>query len=154
MTSNINEINITRHLERFQKVLGETGIPTLALLTCVSDIAVEIKRSLISQETLAINKEGQTPILECNSTECYMWALLLTSAWTQWVFTAKVKNPVYQNDVQHPEAAQNVKIALPYIKQSINDAISVGNDVGGRADLEYNPNSSLYDAKIKLRKYD
>jgi hypothetical protein len=65
MTSNINEINITRHLERFQKVLGETGLPILALLTCVSDIAVEIKRSLMSQETLAFNKEGQTPILEC-----------------------------------------------------------------------------------------
>jgi hypothetical protein len=154
MTSNINEINIARYLERFQKVLGETGIPTLAMLTCVSDTAVEIKLSLMSQETLAINKEGQTPILECNSTECYMWALsILISAWTQWVFTAKVKNPVYQNDVQHPEAAQNV-IALPYIKQSINDAISVGNDEGGRSDLEYNPNSSLYDAKIKLRKYD
>ena len=53
MASNTNEINITTHLEKFQKVLGETNIPVLALLTCVSDIAVEIRHSLISQEVLA-----------------------------------------------------------------------------------------------------
>jgi hypothetical protein len=152
MASNTNEINITTHLEKFQKVLGETNIPVLALLTCVSDIAVEIRHSLISQEVLA-TKDAQTPTLECNSTECYMWALsILTTAWTQWVFTSKVNNPVYQNDVQHPEAAQNVRIALPYIRHSIDDAMSVGSDIGSCSESNYNPNSSLHDAKIKLRK--
>lgn len=55
MTSNINEINIARHLEKFQRVLGETHTPVLALLACVSDIATEIKRSLMAEETLAHN---------------------------------------------------------------------------------------------------
>lgn len=37
-------------------------------------IRLDIKMPEMDQETLAINKEGQTPILECNSTECYTWA--------------------------------------------------------------------------------
>jgi hypothetical protein len=69
-----------RHLEKFQKVLGETHTPVLVLLTCVSDVATEIKSSLLTEENLSF-KDGFVPILECDSTECYIWALsILTSA--------------------------------------------------------------------------
>ena len=38
-------------------------------------------------------------------------------------FTAKANNPKYQQDPNHSEASENVKIALPYVKTSITDAM-------------------------------
>ena len=80
-----NEISITQHLEKFESVLEKTQAPIFAILATASDIAVEIKSSLMSLENLA-TKNCLVPIMECNSTECYMWAIaLLSAAWTQWV---------------------------------------------------------------------
>jgi hypothetical protein len=153
-TSTKNEITITQHLEKFEKVLGETRTPMLALMATISDIAVEIKASLMSQEDLA-TKDGIAPILECNSTECYMWAIaILSSAWTQWVFRSKSTYSGYQNDPTHPEASKNVKITLPYVKNSINDAILAGDDIARNSDTNYIPNTKKYPATFSLRKDD
>ena len=63
----------------------------------------------MSQENLR-KKDDQVPILECNSAECYMWAIaILACAWTEWVFAAKTTNPKYQDDSEHVEASVNVK---------------------------------------------
>jgi hypothetical protein len=95
-----NEIDIAKHLEKFEKILNNTGVPTLAIISCVSDIIMEIRLSLMFQENIAI-KDNQTPILECNSAEIQMCAIaILASAWTTWCFTSKANNPDYQN---HPD---------------------------------------------------
>jgi hypothetical protein len=147
-----NEINIAKHLEKFQRVLGETKIPVLAILSCIPEITVEIKSALMSQENLA-KKNDQIPILECNSAECYMWTIaILASAWTEWVFAAKTNNPKYQDDPEHLEASVNVKLALPYIMRSIDDALKSGHDIGTNAETDYNPNSDKCSVKFTLRK--
>ena len=152
-TSAKNEITITAHLKKFQTVLGTTQIPILAIMTTIPDIATEIKASLMSEEDLA-TKDGLAPILECNSTECYMWAIaILSSAWTQWVLRSKSTSE-YQNDPAHPEASKNVKISLPYVKNSINDATLAGDDIGRNSDSNYVPNMKKYAAKFRLRKDD
>jgi hypothetical protein len=54
-----------------------------------------------------------------------MWGIeVLSSAWTEWCFTAKTNDSKYQTGGTHPEASENVKIARPYIRPSIIDAIS------------------------------
>jgi hypothetical protein len=84
-----NEIDIAKHLEKFEKILNNTGVPTLAIISCVSDIIMEIRLSLMSQENIAI-KDNQTPILECNSAEIQIWAIaILASVWTTWCFTSR-----------------------------------------------------------------
>lgn len=129
-------------------------IPILAIMATIPDIAVEIKASLMSQEDLG-TKEGLAPILECNSTECYMWAIaILSSAWTQWVFRSKSTYSGYQNDPAHPEASKNVKITLPYIKNAINDAILAGDAIGRNPDTNFIPNTKKYPATFRLRKDD
>jgi hypothetical protein len=110
-----NEIDIAKHLEKFEKVLNSTRDLTLAITSCIPDIVTEIRSSLMSQENIAA-KNDQTPILECTSAEIQIWAMaILTSAWTVWCFTSKANNPDYQNHPDKFEASANVKIALPYI---------------------------------------
>ena len=146
-----NEISITAHLEKFQTVLGATQTPMLAIMATIPDIAAEIKASLMSQEGLSI-KDGIAPILECNNAECYMWAIaILSSAWTQWVFSSKSLSG-YQDDPTHPEASNNVKIVLPYVKNSLTDATSAGDDLGRNPDADYVPNVNKYNATFRLRK--
>lgn len=151
ITSTKNEISITSHLEKFQAVLGATQIPVLAIMATIHDIASEIKASLMLQEDLAA-KDGITPILECNNTECYMWAIaILSSAWTQWVFNSKSLS-AYQADPTHPEASKNVKIALPYIKTSLIDTIYAGEDIGRNHDANYVPDAKKHNVTFRLRK--
>jgi len=146
-----NEITITAHLEKFQTVLGTTQAPLLAIMSAIPDIAAEIKASLMAQEDLA-TKEGVAPIMECYNTECYMWAIaILSSAWTQWVFRSKSLS-AYQEDPTRHEAAINVKIALPYIKNSLADSTSAGDDIGRNGYANYVPNTKKHNVTFKLRK--
>lgn len=146
-----NEITISTHLEKFEKVLGETQIPMLAIMAVVHDIALEIKNSLMTKEELA-TKDGFVPILECNSAECYMWAVaILSSAWTQWVFSSKSRS-AYQDDTTRSEASKNVKIALPYVENSIHDATSSGDEIGKNSYTNYRPNTKKFPVMFKLRK--
>lgn len=113
-------------------------------------MAKEIKASLSSREALAL-KDGQAPTLESDSCECYMWAVaLLASAWTEWVFKSKSNNPAYQGDPAKVEAVTNVKLALPYVKPSIADAVVKGREIGRRRETNFRPEG--ISAKIELRK--
>ena len=98
-------------------------------------LAEEIKNILRTKEKLK-PKDNQIPTLETyptGSTEIWMWAIaILSSAWIQWCFTAKTNNSEYQNDPAHHEASENVKLALPYVKTSISDAILRGQEIGSR----------------------
>src|SRR5690606_3117966 len=124
----------------------------------------EIRTALLQKEALKSVEEPAThnrlyPILENNEPEIIFWAAsIITSAWTKWVFTAKTNNPNYQNDpayVSNPyrqAAIVNVKLALPYVKTSIGDAITKGCDIGRNAQAHYRPQETS--AKMTLRKAD
>ena len=84
-----------------------------------------------------------------------MWAIgILASAWAMWCFTSKSNNPTYQNDPEHPEASKKVRIAMPYIRLSIIDAMSKAKDIGtkhtGDPKTAYRPESGA--AFIRLCK--
>jgi len=54
-----------------------------------------------------------------------IWAIvILVSASTEWCFTAKTNDPKYEET--HPE---DVKIACPYIRPSLIDAMSKGEEI-------------------------
>ena len=126
-----DKIDISKYLVR----LEETGCPVTNIVMVSLQLAEEIKNILNGKEKLRA-KNDQFPILEtstAHSAEILMWAIsLLSAAWTVWCFTAKTNNPKYQNDPLHPEASENTRIALPYIRPSIIDAISKGKEIGTR----------------------
>lgn len=126
-----DNIDISKYLIK----LEDTGCALTNVVNVSLQLADEIKNILKTKEQLDI-KDGQFPILETNPTrsaEIWMWAIsILSSAWTEWCFTAKTNNPKYQNDPNHPEAAKNVKIALPYIITSIIDALDKAHEIGSR----------------------
>lgn len=146
MTS--SEIDIAKYLARLERAGMAT--PLVAIQSCATDLAKEIKVALSSKETLATT-QGQAPTLEHFSTECYMWAVaILASAWTEWVFTAKSNDKKYQQDPKKREAAINVKIALPYIRNSITDAMSKASEIGSRTESNYRPENTT--ARMELTK--
>jgi len=146
-------IDISKHLIK----LEETGCAVTNVVNVSLQLAEEIKNILKRKEKLSI-KDGQFPILETNPTrsvEIWMWAIsILSSAWTEWCFTAKTNDPKYQNDPKHPEASRNVKIALPYVVASIIGALDKGHEIGCRNTNDdktaYRPESGS--AWIKLNK--
>jgi hypothetical protein len=148
-----DKIDIAKHLVR----LEESGSPVDNIVPVSLDIAEEIKNVLRTREKLRV-KDNQFPILETyptRSTEICMWAVAaLSSAWTQWCFTAKTNNPKYQQDPNHAEAAENVKIALPYVKTLIIDTMSIAEEIAskdtGDDKIAYRPESAP--AYIELRK--
>jgi hypothetical protein len=81
-----------------------------------------------------------------------MWAVsILSSAWTQWVFSSKSRS-AYQDDTTRSEASKNVKIALPYVENSIHDATSSGDEIGKNSYTNYRPNTKKFPVMFKLRK--
>ena len=151
-----DKINISKYLIR----LEETKDPVNNIVILSLDLAKEIKNILREKETLMI-KDNEFPLLEVStskkagSTEILMWAIaMLSSAWTEWCFTAKTNDQKYQTDEIHPEASGNVKIARPYIRPSMIDAISKGEEIGTRDTSDpktaYRPESGP--AWIELRK--
>jgi hypothetical protein len=146
-----DKIDIAKHLSR----LEDTGCPVDNIVAISMQVAQEIKHILVKKEKLR-TKEDQFPILETfptRSTEIWMWAIaILSSAWTQWCFTAKSNNPDYSN--AKPEASENARIALPYLNLSIIDATRVGDEIGKRKtddpNTTYRPESGS--AWIELRR--
>jgi hypothetical protein len=124
-----DKIDISKYLVR----LEETGCPITNIVMVSLHLADEIKNILNRKEKLR-SKNDQFHILETSPThsaEIWMWVIsLLSAAWTEWSFTARTNNPKYQNDPSHPKALENVRIALPYIRPSIIDALSKGKEIG------------------------
>lgn len=144
---NRNEIDIATYLTR----LESSGDPVNNILAMSLDLAEEIRAVLGKEEKLKI-KNNEIPILEVSpilkraSTEILMWAVgILASAWTVWCFTSKSNNPTYQNDPEHPEASENVRIAMPYVRSSIIDAMSKAKGIGTKQNADpktaYRPES-------------
>ena len=79
--------------------------------------------------------------------EILMWAIGMLASWAMWCFTSGSNNPTDQNDPEHPEASKNVRIAMPYIRLSIIDAMSKAKDIGtkekGDPETAYRPESGL-----------
>ena len=151
-----HEIDIAKYLVE----LEQTGNVANNIVRISLSLAEEVKDCLKRKEVLRI-KNGQIPILEAipeksyASTEILMWGIsILSSAWVQWCFTSKTDNPVYQDDISHPEASENVRLALPYVTLSIIDAIKKGKEIGMRktsnSNTSYRPESGP--AWIELRK--
>jgi hypothetical protein len=153
---NSNEIDIASYLTRIES----SGDPVNNILAVSLDLAEELKIVVGKEERLKI-KNNEIPILEVSPilkkgcTEILMWAIgILASAWAMWCFTSKSNNPTYQNDPKHSEASENVRIAMPYIRSSIIDAMSKAKDIGtketGDPKTAYRPESGA--AFIRLSK--
>lgn len=99
------------------------------------------------------------PITKQYSKEIIAWSLaILTSSWTEWVFTSKSNDDsIYQTDPQYNQdpnrqaARINVKIALPYIRNSILDALDKARKIGTCKETDYNPKPLRDPANIELR---
>lgn len=151
-----NKLDISKYIKK----LEDSKDPVNNLILLSLSLANELKNILRHTEKLSV-KNNQVPNLEvlpdnkAASTEIWMWAIaILSSAWTEWCFTAKTNNPYYQKDPSHPEASENAKIACPYVKTSIIDSIKEGQEIGHRntdiANTAYRPESGP--AYIELRK--
>lgn len=141
-----HRIDIAKYLAKLE--CAGMHQPLNAIQACASELATEIRSSLMSKENVAIIN-GQAPILEPDSCECYMWAVaILASAWSEWVFTAKSNDPNYQNNSTKHEAATNVKLALPYVKPSIEAAMLMAKEIGDRNDSNYRPENISVEFEI------
>jgi hypothetical protein len=78
--------------------------------------------------------------------------LFWASAWTNWIFTAKSVNPVNQEDKDKKEAAINIKLARPYVMNSIQDAMKIGEEIGRREQISYRPSPDKFPEFLYLRK--
>lgn len=100
------------------------------------------------------------PITKKYSKEIVAWAVaILTSAWTQWVFTSKSnKDSSYQTDSEFSENPEriasriNIEIALPYIPNSILDALEIASEIGLSRRTEYRPRPTMNPMNMILRK--
>lgn len=132
-----HRIDIAKYLSRLEN--KDIRNPLAAMQTCLKDLANELRMSLGSKETLeCVN--GQAPLLENNSVECIMWAAaILASSWTDWIFTSKSNNPKYIHYMEKGQAAANAKIASPYVRYSIIDAMTKGRKIGRTKRTNYRP---------------
>jgi hypothetical protein len=88
------------------------------------------------------------------------WSIaILASVWCEWVFTSKANpnskyqtDPAYESDMSRRAARVNVGLALPYIKNSIIDAIDKAREIGNCKETDYAPIPDIDPANIKLRK--
>ena len=138
MGSSHQGIDIASYLADIEKIVPElTQSKFTGLISLAKKLVKELRRELDSKEDLM--KIGtQMPLLEPSSFEAIMWALaILTSAWTNWVFSAKANDPQYNSE--KPEASMNAKKVLPYIKKIILVAMIVTEEIGKNPENNYRP---------------
>jgi hypothetical protein len=131
-------------------------------------LAEDIQRLLQSKEPLKLADEkfpqSTIPLVADITTKKYSkeiiaWSVaILTSAWTEWVFSSKSNDDAsyqtdhkYEQDPDRQAAKTNVKIALPYIRNSILDALDKAREIGTCKETDYNPNPTKNPAYIQLR---
>jgi hypothetical protein len=126
------------------------------------ELAGNIKSSIESRENLQ-TVDDQPPHLIVKpptgnkpgtiSAEILTWSIaILASAWTQWIFTAKSHNPINQEDKDKKEAAINIKLALPYVMNSIQDSMKIGEEIGKNMETSYRPSPDRFPVFLYLRK--
>jgi hypothetical protein len=163
-----NEIPLAQFIKKVNESFGTTGQINQAIFQASFDLAEKIQSSLRSIETLKLadkqNSNSTTPVGVDKEAyqicpEILAWSIsLLSTAWTQWVFASKVTNPNYQTDPEYRNdpcrqaAIVNVKIVVPYIRNSVLDAMDQGNRIGLCKETNYEPSPAKEPAIIKLRK--
>jgi hypothetical protein len=164
----VHEISIGALLKKFNDDMGSYQDILDAIYLNAKTLAEDIQKSLRSKESLEVadKKFPQSttplvadPITGQYSKEIIAWSVaILTSAWTEWVFSSKSNdNAMYQIDPKYNEdparqaAKINVKIALPYIRNSILDALNKAREIGTYKEADYNPDPIKNPANIQLR---
>jgi hypothetical protein len=172
--STTNEFEFSKYLDKLEMdfnnkkdmiIALQENVPALAaeileiLIPHAYDLAGEVKSSLESVEKLATTRNGQTPHLIVDPTkgvisaEILTWAIaILASSWSVWMFNAKSYNPINQEDKDKPEAAINIKFTRPYIRTSLVDAMTLGEEIGKRKKTGYRPDPQNFPLYLKLRK--
>jgi hypothetical protein len=134
------DIPMAHFIKEVNNIFRKSGNIMHAFTEIGIDLAEIMQSSLISTENLKTVDEpfprSTTPlIVEKNTRTVYLeilgWATaILASAWSEWIFTSKSNpnskyqtDPAYQTDKSRQAACVNVRLALPYIKNSIIDAI-------------------------------
>jgi hypothetical protein len=131
-------IDMASYLAEMERIVPELSQFNFIGLVCLARKLVEdLKRELSSKEDLM--KIGtQMPLLEPYSFESLMWAVgILTSAWANWIFSAKANNPRYRSE--KPEASMNAQKVLPYIETTILSAMKAGEEIGSNPENNYRP---------------
>jgi hypothetical protein len=144
---------------RIVQALFETGI----------DLAEFIQDSLMSKERLSkadsnharsttpLSVDREVPLV---SPEILGWSIaILASAWSQWVFTSRSNeqsayqtDPVFKEDASRLAARTNVRLALPYIRCSILDAIDKATNIGNSNNTNFEPKPEVEPYYLDLRK--
>jgi hypothetical protein len=163
--SSKNKISIARYLKKVNDNFGQSGDIRKAITEYGIDLAEEIHKSLKSKEDLKLadnnDPKSTTPVAfdrskKKVSPEILGWSIaILSVAWAEWVFTSRSNNPAYQSDprvVDRQAASANVKIALPYVYNSITDTLSKAQQIGKSAETNYEPDFTRNPAEIELRK--
>jgi len=138
MSSSQRDIDVASYLSEIEKIVPQlskfdfTGLPGLA-----QRLVQELKRELNSKESL-MKVDTIVPLLEPNSFESLIWAIgILTSAWANWVFSAKANDPHYRFERQ--EAAMNAQIVLPYVEKTILSAMRASEEIGRNPQNNFRP---------------
>jgi hypothetical protein len=139
-----HRIDIAKYLSMFES--KDMRNPLAAMQSCLEGHADELETALRCKENLqTIN--GEVPLLESYTTECVMWAAaILASSWTDWIFMSKTRNLEYYH---HQESGANARIASPYVRYSIIDAMTQGRKIGRAKRTNFRPEGMQ--AFIELR---
>lgn len=94
------------------------------------------------------------------SKEILAWSIaILAAPWAEWVFTSKSNDdsfyqtdPTYSENPERIAAKSNVKLASPYIFNSIIDAMIKAKEIGSSKETNYEPDPKKDPAYIDLRK--
>jgi hypothetical protein len=165
----VHEISIGALLKKFNDDIGSYPDILDAIYLNAKTLAENIQQSLQSKEPLEVaDKEFQQsttplvadPLTGQYSKEIIAWSVaILTSSWTEWVFSSKSNDDAfYQTDPVHSKqhdrqaAKINVKIALPYVRNSILDGLTKAREIGTNKETDYNPDPIKNPSNIQLRK--
>jgi hypothetical protein len=162
-----SKISMAQLIKDVNETFGSTNDIYQAIFQTSITLAETINLSLRSKESLILaddnNPSSVTPIgidkdAHIICPEILSWSMaVLASAWTEWVFTSKTSNPNYQNDPIYSNdparqaAIVNVRLLLPYIRNSILDAIDKAHEIGLSKETNYEPDPVKDPAKFELR---
>jgi hypothetical protein len=140
-----------------------------ALFETEVDLAEFIQDSLMSKERLSKADESHarstTPLVvdreqHIVSPEILGWSIaILASAWSQWVFTSKSNeqsayqtDPAFKDDESRLAARTNVRLALPYVRCSILEAMDKSIQIGNSSDTNFEPKPEIEPLHLDFRK--
>lgn len=110
---------------------------------------IEALEQLYDRTDNEVAKSIYMLISEICGIEALMWAIsILTSAWTNWIFSSKSNDAQYRSD--KPEVTINAQKILPYIEGVILNAMKAGREIGSNPLNKYRPENIRKIIQIKL----